>query len=353
VSISVAVDYLGASTAVGIGEERWVSIVVRPKTVDSDPRTDELGNEVNFVTTETGEVIVVSGTIGGGIPDVGALGIRLADFLISYGTVVLNTVDTGAREASVTRLRGGAESNAKGYSLFWESQRNTDTVGTLRAYLSSGDVGPAGIVLTLGAVWSVSSQKWYGTAGTIPMALKFCSNGFLFTVRTTAPENGWVDQADGSWNDVANPGNTDSMLMSKDGLKLFGLAKSALIKSSGTMTATGGVVGVDESSVTVPISIMGYSGVAGIGGVPEMSCAVAFPRPFAEAPGSVVVHDTDYGPGLGAVGTGPDYDANVDPDTGITWLLTKWGVICIVNPTEASTLTWYNRVITVRSAPPT
>jgi hypothetical protein len=350
-SLSLALDYLGASTAVTVGNERWVSIVIRPATVDSDPRTDGLGNVVNFVTTESAELIVVSGAeaaVGSAIrPSVTSIGIRLADFLMTYGATEVAAVDTGAREACVTRIRGGAGTNAKGYSLFWQSERDTSAVGVLRAYLSIGDVAPAGVVVTLNALWSVNSQKWIGTNGTPCMALKFCANGILFTVRTEALSTGWIDAADGSWNDTTTPSATDSILLSKDGLKVFSKARSALLESNGVVTASGGTT-QDLNSVTVVVSVMTTSGASeGGGGVPTLGSAVTFPRPFSATPVIVEVSSTDYGPGGGVPGTGSSYDNNV---SSVEWMLTKWGLICLVHPTAASTRTWYNRVVTI-SAP--
>jgi hypothetical protein len=357
-SISLAADYLGASTAVTAGQERWVSIVVRQKYVGSDPRTDGSGNVIDFIQTEDAELIVVSGTAATAgsarRPTVAAqaLGTRIADKLITYNMSLVESVDVTWREDACTLLRGGDDTNAVGYSPFWESQRNTTKSGVVRAYLCTGDTGygPAGLVLTYNARWDPDLRLWIGIDDHAAWAIRFGAQGILMTTRTEGLETGWAEQADGSWNDAVDSGNTDSLQMTAAGLKIFSQRKSALIKSDGVTTASGGYGGeyggahADNSSVTMPVAFSGVAGPAVMGSPQPILFSVTFPRPFAVAPehlmiGADIAADSGFTVDIGTVG-----DLNV---ATYTHRLTKEGVFFLIYPSVASTWTRFSRVITV------
>jgi hypothetical protein len=57
----ISQDSLGASTAVTSGNERWVSVSLKFKRVLSDPRTDGNGATIQFLRTESFELVVTQG----------------------------------------------------------------------------------------------------------------------------------------------------------------------------------------------------------------------------------------------------------------------------------------------------
>jgi len=354
-SISLSADYLGANTAVSAGQERWLSIVIRPKAVLSDPRTDSDGNVVNFVSTESGELAVVAGTaaaVGTSIrPVVAAVGIRIADVLItsSMTTIYGPEIDHTGREDFVETLSSGAEVTAPNsdYSLFWQSNRFFNGGGILRAYVAGNRSGaPFGLLLTLNARWDIGSIKWIADQNAPAFALRFGSAGMLFTMRTESPLSGWTDRDYGSWGDSTDTQNTDSVLLSAAGLKIFSPAKSALLKSDGVITASGGSSG-DASSVTVCAAICQPAGTISPGGGSTTPLCVwaPFPRPFAATPTQLVVRaDIEYSDVGSSVGGGSANDINV---ATYDVLKTPYGIYVQVQPTAAGLLTRFSRFFTL------
>ena len=368
---TLTVDYSGSPTSVTSGQERWLALVAVPAVVNSDPRTDGSGAAVNFVNTEAGDVYVVKGTsapVGSGAKvgasTVRALGVRLGDILISSSTSIITdpaSFDLSLREQVLRLLHPDDDGNGNGAqaSLFWQSFRSAsgDGHGIVRAYTVRAIAGgpPAGITITLNTYWDPTQKLWIPDSSTTSagpcMALRFQSNGFLFTQRTqgVSTYTGWVDTADGNWCDVTSPGNDDSMLMSALGLKLFGNAKSALFQSNGVAVASGGAHGVDDSTVTVGASVVGPAGtISTVGGtVAPLGVFVPFPRPFATTPTAIVIHgDTDvYNTGLGHNdGLGSAYDANV---SAVYVTPTPYGIQVLVVPTALSLNTSWRRIISV------
>jgi len=318
-SISLTADYLGASTAVSAGQERWASVVIRPKTVESDPHEDGAGATVNFVQTEAGELVVVAGTAaaaGSAVrPDVSTIGIRLADVLIGYGTTS-PTFSLAAREDYITTLPGGSATNNSHYSLFWQAKRNP-AAGTLRAYLCAGGlVGVAGLLFTINAAWVEGSSRWECDTTDMPsIGLRLGAHGFEIVERTTQSPTHWVEGDNGNWEQMAAVG------------------------SDGNTISTGPV------SVVVPISIRGTSAMpVGMGAIPSLSAAVAFPHKFAATPATVEALTNTISPGEGLPGFGEDYDQNVDQ---VYFCPTQYGLMVTVLPTAAGVQVVYNRLIRV------
>jgi hypothetical protein len=371
VSKTLTVDYLGAATSVSPGQERWLAIVAIPARVDSDPRTDGAGSPVNFVNTESGSVIIMKGSsaaVGSATKvspaAVRALGVRLGDILINNSTTTVtdpSAFDLNSREQISHLLHPDDDGNGNGAqaSLFWQSFRSTSGAaagaGIIRAYTIRHVTGgpPAGITVTFNTFWDHDQQLWVpdsSFAGNGPcMALRFQTNGFLFTQRTqgVSAGTGWPDTTDGRWSDVTSPGNDESVLMSALGLNIFGNAKSALLKSNGVITASGGANGVDDSAVTV---LVGFQGQSGDGALSPISCFASFPRPFTVTDKfDVSVTGTEYAePGSPFVNrVGPSQDLNVN--TGVTFgtQVTPYGVSVSFIPTDASTYTRFSRLVTV------
>ena len=257
-SISLSADYLGAATAVDLGYERWITVVLRPKTVNSDPRTAGDGSPVNFVQTESGELIVVSGTaaaVGSAVlPDVSTLGIRLADFKIIYGLTVAPAASLLAREDFLTTLPGGdaGAGNADGYSLFWQSNRNLFAMGTFRLYLCTGRTGygPRGLCLTWNAEFNPTLNKWFSTDGVPCFALRLAeAKGLLLTQKTVNQTAGWTETTDGVWD--------KAITLSPAGLPRvdmeFSFTTAAMIEGmSGSVVVPGGGGAVPPMTAVIP-----------------------------------------------------------------------------------------------------
>jgi hypothetical protein len=201
------------------------------------------------------------------------------------------------------------------------------------------------VVLTLNAWWDEDAKKWYGTNGQPTMALRFGNNGMLFTMRTEGMTDGWIENTtDGSWGDAASPGNTDSVLLSPSGMKIFGQGKSAILKSDGGITASGGITG-DDSSVTVIGGVVGPAGTVSImGNVPVLGSFISFPRPFATTPTQVTVHADASIYAVGGIGLGSTFDANVASSYIVP---TPYGIYIQIVPTALGLYTSWRRVITV------
>jgi hypothetical protein len=167
----------------------------------------------------------------------------------------------------------------------------------------------------------------------------------MFTMREESPTAGWGDGSDGSWGDATTPGNTDSVLFSPSGLKIFGQGKSARLKSDGVVTADGGVSG-DDSSVTVIGGVVGAAGTVPLaGGVfPPMGAFIPFPRPFVYTPTRVTVHADASIYAVSGVGIGSTFDANVEAYLIVP---TPYGIYIQVSPTALGIYTSWRRVITV------
>lgn len=356
-SVSLSADYLGGSTSVTAGQERWLSIVVRPKAVASDPRTDSDGNTVNFVSTESGELVVVAGAAaatGSAVrPDVSAIGIRLEDVLVTYGLTLVNSynIDHTAREDFVSSVLSGSEIAAPNvdYSLLWQSNRFSSGGGILRAYVAGNRSGsPFGLMLTHNAHWVVATGKWVADQDAPAFGIRFGAGGMLFTMRTEAPLVGWLDGEAGSWGDSTTTGNTDSVLLTAAGLKIFGKQKSALLKSSGVITASGGTEG-DPSSVIVCAAICQAAGTVSPGGgvTTPLGVWVPFPRPFDATPSDVTARaDLSYTESSVTVGGGSGGDVNVG---SYAIVKTPYGLYVQVQPTSGSLLTRFTRFFEVRA----
>lgn len=95
-NVNVAVDSAGASTSVGSGNERWVSIFIKYKKLLSDPRIDGNSNTVFFIEDESFEFVVVKGeeaAVGTGVrPSLLSDAILLGDLKRTFNqTQILNS----------------------------------------------------------------------------------------------------------------------------------------------------------------------------------------------------------------------------------------------------------------------
>jgi len=187
---------------------------------------------------------------------------------------------------------------------------------------------------------------WIGVAGHSAWAIRFGAGGVLFTTRTEGLAAGWAERnSDGGWNDETAPGNTDSLQMTAAGLKIFSNAKSALLKSTGVVTASGGVADVDESAVTVCATYCGISGPTVQGAQVGTCFSVTFPRPFAEVPTHLTVGDTIApDPEHYPYGVGAAQDVNV---ASFIYKLTKYGLFIQIAPTLPNQWTVFNRIFVV------
>lgn len=364
VSKSLLVDYLGNPTAVAAGNERWLAIVAVPTRTNSDPRIDGSGTSLNFVNAESGDINIVMGNedvIGtAGHPDaatVRGLGVLLGEVLIYHDTTAVSdfaSFDLRNREQSFRYLQAITDSaNKPQVSLFWQSERSAGNV--IRAYSINAVSGgpPAGITITFGTYWDTAQRFWVADYAGPCMALRFQSNGFLFTQRTEGLSAGWADSTDGSWGDVTTPQDTDSMLVSALGLKVFDKAKSALFKSDGNVVASGGVAGLDNSGVTVCAVISQYAETVdvGINGQPPMAVWVPFPRAFATTPTQISEVNLSYSNGDGLLWSNhidgnSDHDVNVDSYNIVP---TPYGLYITVLPTLAHAYTRFTRFISVKA----
>jgi len=331
-SISLATDYLGNATAVNMGYERWVTLVLKPKKISSDPRTDGGGNSVNFVQTESGELIVVSGTAAAvgsaALPDVSTLGIRLADFLMTYGLTNAPTAKLGAREDYLTTLQGGdaGNGNADGYSLFWQSSRNLFAMGTFRLYLCTGNTGygPRGLCLTWNARFEPAEKKWYSTDGVPCFALRLVeqsgdcdTSGLLLTQKTLNQTAGWAESTSGVWD------------------------AAIILSPSGVPRVHAGF------SYDTVISVEGMSGNSYLvgGAVPGMSITIHFPCSIPNA--QITVHTTEFHSAGPVISGGSAADMGVD---SVSWYVTNTGAILRVQPTGLNTYVRYNRLVTISAS---
>lgn len=330
-SIDLSVDYLGASTAVNSGQERWVSLVIRPKTVDSDPRTEiSTGNTVYFITTESAELIVVSGyadTVGSAVlHDCSDLGIVVATFLVTNGISVAPAIDLRSREDLVRSVMGGdltsnANGNIDGYSLVWECKRNESAMGTLRLYLCSGGTGygPKGLYLAWNAYWNPIPKKWYAATNELAcFCVRLGEDGLMVTERTGNKTNGWFARADGVWD------------------KSFLLAP--------LNGAIQGLMGGGSVSFEAGVAIEGLSARAtvGQGVVPPMTCVIQFPC-YIPAP-RVAALSTAFESDDHAIQGGSAVDLGVST---VAWYITNTFAICKVTPTAIDTYVRYNRKVTI------
>lgn len=360
VSKSLASDWMGVSTAVSAGQERWLAIVAVPERVNSDPRTDGSGTTVNFLNVEAGDVYVLPGIAAstGTASKVAAnfvrtFGVRLGDILISNATATITdaasfNLDSREQISKLLHAVDDSKGNGAQCTLFWQSAQDIHTY--VRAYSVRQVAGgpPPGVTVTINTRWDAAQKLWIGDdAGRPCMAWRLQTNGFMFTQRTQGLLAGWPDTADGRWSDVVNPGNTDSMLMSALGLRIFGNAKSALLGSNGVITAVGGVPGTDESSVTV---LVGFQGQSGAGALTPIACFASFPRPFTSTDKfTVAVAATDYSePGDPLANKiGPAQDLNVNTGVAFATVVCPYGVSVSFTPTVAETLTRFSRLVTV------
>jgi hypothetical protein len=331
-SISLTVDYFGAATAVDFGYERWITIVLRSRTDNGDPRTAGDGSPVNFVQTESGELVVVRGTaaaVGSAtLPDVSTLGIRVADFKITYGMSVAPAASLLAREDFLTTLPGGdaGAGNAEGYSLFWQSNRNLFAMGTFRLYLCTGSTGygPRGLCLTWNAAFDPTLKKWFSTDGVPCFALRMVeqagdcdTGGLMLTQKSVAQTVGWGENTTGVWDTAIT------------------LSPARLARVHGSF------------SYTIPVSIEGMSASVNVGqgGIPTMTTMIQFPCSIPTA--QITVQTTEFrSADYGIIG-GAAEDAGV---ANISWYITDTGAILKVLPIGLNTYVRFNRLITISAS---
>jgi hypothetical protein len=331
-SISLATDYLSASTAVNSGYERWVTLAIRSKVVDSDPRTAGDGSTVQFIQTESAELIVVSGTaaLAGAatLPDVSTLGIRLADYLITYGMQYAPAAFLGAREDYVVSLMGGdaGGNNATGYSLLWQSNRNEWAMGVFRLYFCSGRTGYAstGLVLTWNARFDPVLNKWFSTDGVPCFALRLMTqgegvvkDGLMLTQKLSAQTTGWNENLSGIWD-------------------------KSITFSAGELASVHGAF-----SYTTIISVEGMSGHANVGqgAIPAMTAAIQFPCSISNP--VITVLTTAFASADSMIHGGAANDTGF---SSVSWYVTNTGAIVRVVPNGLDTYVRFNRLITIAAS---
>jgi hypothetical protein len=118
-TVSLAQDSNSVSTAVvNAGNSKIVSLFIRFKRANSDPRQDKNGNTQNFVQDESFEFVVVQGAEGAGSPTPPALltdGLLLADVTRTYAqTQIVNANISAARREDAFAISAGALSVRQG-----------------------------------------------------------------------------------------------------------------------------------------------------------------------------------------------------------------------------------------------
>ena len=123
----VSIDHLGAPTAVAVpGNEKWVSVFIKFKRVESDPRIDGHGTPLNYDLAEGWEFYVVQGAeavIPTAVrPATISDGVLLADIHLINAQVQVLTADidmqtypTGRRQDVVTVQMVGRYTQQDGY----------------------------------------------------------------------------------------------------------------------------------------------------------------------------------------------------------------------------------------------
>lgn len=328
-SISLGVDYLGVSTAVTSGNERWVTLVIRSKRVTSDPRTP-LGTAetVNFIETESAELIVISGyatTAGQAVrPDVSAIGIRLADFLLISTTAVAPTIDLREREDFIQSVQGGdlsvnSTGTLDGYSLVWECKRNEFLMGVFRLYICHGGtgIGPQGLCLTWNASWDSLTGKWFSPVDGLPTwCVRLTDSGLVLTKKSTAQAAGWIERANGCWDSVVTLGAGGNLIV--DGSVSF--------------------------TTAVAVSTMSGHVTIGLGAIPPITVVINFPVYVPNARVSVVseaFQSTDH-----SIQGGSAADQGVD---SVSWYVANTFAILRIQPIAIDTYVNYVRKLEIYS----